>query len=171
MARPRDVRFYDDSDNYNPGKPAWLTEYCTNSRILVTYMEQRGAKSTAWHYTMRVLTKLYEYLIGSGLEYSDPIAQRWFDETMPHGKGERITLDRLHDIYDHGSVQPINAYPYALPYTDALCQPWNKLLLEYIEKKNVRSIHKTRSGARSQDLLALREIVVTTTDYNGNDMP
>ncbi len=133
MARPNDKRFYElISPDDQMNKP-WLYEYCANSRILCEYMEQNGAGSTARSYTIKILTKLYKYLLESNMEYSDSVAIRWFTENPPHKKGDRITLDRLRDIYNYGEVQPINAYPYALPYVDVLCPRWKELLLDYLD--------------------------------------
>ncbi|QFJ53921.1 tyrosine-type recombinase/integrase [Pseudobutyrivibrio xylanivorans] len=133
MARPRDIRFYDRIDPNDQKNRPWLLEYCTNSRKLCEYMEQKGAGSTARFYTINLLTILYEYLLESDIMYSDSVAEKWFSERQPHIKGEKITLDRLIDIYKFGEVQPIHAYPFVLPYTDALCPMWKDLLTEYLD--------------------------------------
>ncbi len=132
MARPRELRFYELIDPNDQATNPWIIEYCANSINLCEYMEQNGARRTSRHYTIQLLTNLYEYLLEEDVCYSDLVAERWFKENNTHKKGDRITLDRLKDIYHYGAVQPINAYPYALPYTDALCPLWKEQLVGYL---------------------------------------
>ena len=64
MARPRDIRFYEEPLEDLPDNQLWLIEYHENSRKLVEYLSENGAGCTAYHTAIRCVTLLREYLIG-----------------------------------------------------------------------------------------------------------
>lgn len=65
--------FYDHAplESIPPGEE-WTTEYESNSRKLVDYLDSNGAGSTLYSTTIRCLTKLYEYLKQEHISYSPP---------------------------------------------------------------------------------------------------
>ena len=133
MARPRDTRFYEiPLPDEIPKSQKWLISYHENCRRLVGYMEQQGAGQTAYYSTIQCLQRLRNYLLDSDLCYSYTESIRWLDNTKFYPKGFKITLFRLSDIYEHGEVQPVNAFPVAVPYSNLLDEPWNELLQGYL---------------------------------------
>lgn len=133
MARPRDTRFYEiPFPKEIPKSEEWLRDYYEHSRQLVDYMLSKGAGSTAYYTTISCLKELKEYLIEEKQTYSVDTSLQWYENTGPYSKGYKVTLLRLIDIYDYGEVQPINAYPIAMPYSKLLQEPWNKLMEGYL---------------------------------------
>ena len=133
MARPKDDRFYEfPLPDKIPKSQKWLIRYHENSRQLVEYMEQQGAGQTMYYSTIQCLQRFRNYLLDNDLCYTYAESIRWLDSTRPYPKGFRIVLLRLSDIYEYGAVQPINAFPVAIPYSKLLQKPWSGLLREYL---------------------------------------
>lgn len=143
MARPRDTRFYEISlPEEIPKSEEWLRDYYEHSRQLVDYMSSKSAGSTAYHTTINCLKDLMKYLVDTHQSYTLRAAIEWFENTGPYPKGYKVTLLRLSDIYDYGKVQPVNAFPIALPYSKFLQEPWSKLLQGYLEKIDYPASYK-----------------------------
>ena len=71
MARPRDTIFYEiPLPQTPPEKEKWLPDYHKYSEMLIRYLVDRGAQSTAYHTAIRCLTVLREYLIDTGMNSS-----------------------------------------------------------------------------------------------------
>ena len=132
MARPRNIRFYEVALGNLPENQQWLIEYHEKSRTLVEYLTENGAGSTAYHAAIRCLTLLRDYLIGKEDRYTHKKALEWFSETGPYPKGFLANLYRLEDLYSCGEVQPENAFPRALPYSQNLKEPWNGILSGFL---------------------------------------
>ena len=129
MARPRNICFY-EREILSPllESQQWLTDYHKNSQRLVDYMVEKGAGSTAYYATIRCLTSLREYLLQEEEPYTAEKAQQWFIETGPYPKGYQATLSRIADLIYLGDIQPLNAFPRALPYKEKLIEPWRSIL-------------------------------------------
>ena len=133
MARPRDVRFYEEPLGDLPENQEWLSEYHEKSRILVEYLIENGAGCTAYHTAIRCLTLLREYLLNNGETYTEAKAMQWYAETGPHPKGFLAALYRIADLFSYGEIRPVNAFPQALPYSQKLKEPWNGILHDFLE--------------------------------------
>lgn len=83
MARPRDIRFYEEPLGVLPENQQWLIEYHDNSRKLVEYLTENGAGCNAYHSAIRCVTLLREYLIGTGEAYASERALKWYAQTGP----------------------------------------------------------------------------------------
>ncbi len=150
MARPKDFRFYEaPPPEALKEENKWIADYDKNSRLLFEHMEGNGAGHTALHVTLRCLEGLRDYLLERKLPYSPEIAGQWLNETGPClDKGSRAALARLSDLFMHGSVSPVNAFPRALPYTKHLRGPWPGLLSEFMktqEASTASSIQQVRN--------------------------
>lgn len=133
MARPKDVRFFEVPLPENlPPNLEWLRLYHEHSAQLSQYLTDRGAKSTAYHAAIRYLTEFRHHLVESGSEYTPEAAISWFEKSGFHDKGTKVTIFRLSDLYQYGSVQPPNAFPVAIPYRNELHEPWKTILDGYI---------------------------------------
>ena len=106
MARPKDVHFFEVSLPENlPPNLVWMRLYHEHSAQLSQYLTERGAKSTTYHAAIRCLTELRNHLVESGNEYTKEAAISWFENSGYHDKGTKVTLFRLSDLYQYGSVQ------------------------------------------------------------------
>ena len=138
MARPKDLRFYEiQLPQGLPEEEKWLPEYHRYSEMLVRYMEEKGAGSTAYYTSIKCLTSLRSYLLETGKPYSPENSIRWYENTGPHPKCYQATILRLSDLFRYGSIQPLNAFPKALPYTKALNEPWITLLSGFLRTRNM----------------------------------
>lgn len=133
MARPKDVRFYEEPLGTLQESQKWLIEYHEKSRKLVEYLTENGAGCTAYHAAIRCLTLLREYLIGIEEAYTAEIALQWYANTGPHPKGFLAVIYRLADLFSYGKIQPINSFPMALPYGQKLEEPWRGILSGFLE--------------------------------------
>lgn len=132
MARPRNKLFYETPlPDYLPPEKEWLRDYHRNSRNVVEYIARNGAKSTAYHAAIRALTLFREYLLQNRICFSPVAATQWCAGNAPLVKGYEITLSRLLDFYQYGSVQPIHAFPYAIQYCTQLSGYWLGLLNDF----------------------------------------
>ena len=136
MARPRDIRFYEEPLGDLPETQLWLIEYHENSRKLVEYLSKNGAGCTAYHTAIRCVTLLREYLIGIEEAYTAESALQWHAKTGPHPKGFLADLYRLADLSSYGEVRPENAFPRALPYSQKLSEPWDGILNGFLGTLN-----------------------------------
>ena len=133
MARPRDIRFYEEPLGDLPESQQWLSEYHEKSRILVEYLIENGAGCTAYHTAIRCLTLLREYLLRNDEAYTGTKAMQWYAETGPYPKGFLVDLYRISDLITYGEIQPANAFPQALPYSQKLEEPWSGILNSFLE--------------------------------------
>ena len=67
------------------------------------------------------------------IAYSPEEAEAWLLINDPNPKGYRATIRRLADLYRFGKIQPLNAFPMALPYRKLLDEPWCTLTAEYLD--------------------------------------
>ena len=150
MARPRNKLFYETPlpVSLSPEKE-WLREYHRNSQKVVEYIVEKGAKSTAYHGAIRVLTKFREHLIQSETRFSSLAIEQWCSENPLLVKGYEVTLYRLLDIYQHGSVQPIHAFPYAVPYCAHLSRYWLGLLEDFSSSLQEKFEKKYQDSVRN----------------------
>ena len=133
MARPVGIRFYEiPLPTDLPPNLQWMHLYHQNSEKLVCYLVEHGAGSTARHVALRCLLNLKDFLVSSNHEYSPDAALRWFDQSDFKNKGALVTLHRLSDLYQYGTVQPIHAFPVALPYYQGLLEVWKTILDDYL---------------------------------------
>ena len=130
MARPKNIYFFEE---IHPAGPGWLETYHENSRTLVEYLKDHGAKRYATDSAIKCLSGLREYLIDTNTTYSPEIAKEWLQANAPNPKGYRATVDRLCDLYTYGEIQPLNFFPKALPYRKLLDEPWSTLTTEYLD--------------------------------------
>ena len=129
MARPRNTLFYETPlPDFLPPEKEWLRDYHKNSRKVLEYIVRNGAKSTAYHGAIKALTLFREHLLQNGGCFSPADASRWCTENAPLTKGYEITIKRLLDFYQYGSVQPIHAFPYVIQYCAHLNVYWLGLL-------------------------------------------
>lgn len=133
MARPRNICFFEVPLETLPEDQPWLIEYHEKSRTLVKYLTDNGAGSTAYHGAIRCLTLLREYLLRKGNPYTGANAIQWYMETGPYPAGYLVTLTRFEDLFFYGEIQPINAFPRAIPYSQNLTEPWKSILNEFLE--------------------------------------
>ncbi len=133
MARPTDLHFFEVPlpDNLPPNLE-WMRLYHEHSAQLSHYLTERGAKSTAYHAAIRCITELRLYLVKTGIEYTPEAAISWFEDSGFHDKATKVTVFRLSDLYQYGTVQPLNAFPVALPYRNELHETWSTILDGYI---------------------------------------
>ena len=134
MARPRNIHFFEE---IHPTGPGWLETYHENSRILVEYLKDHGARRYATDSAIKCLSGLREYLIDANIVYSSEIAIEWLQANDPNPQGYRATVDRLCDLYTYGEIQPLNSFPMALPYRKLLDEPWSTLTTEYLDSLTV----------------------------------
>lgn len=133
MARPLDIRFFEvPLPKDLPPDLEWMRLYHSNSDKLIKYLTDRRAGSTAYHVAIRTLTLLRNHLINSGISYSSENAASWFDINNYQIKGTRVTLHRLFDLYQYGSIQPIHAFPTAIPYYNGLSALWKQYLDDFL---------------------------------------
>ena len=147
MARPRNTLFYETPlPDFLPPEKEWLRDYHKNSRKVLEYIVRNGAKSTAYHGAIKALTLFREHLLQNGGCFSPADASRWCTENAPLTKGYEITIGRLLDFYQYGSVQPIHAFPYVIQYCAHLnvycwgCLRTFLYLCRIKEIKNIRII-------------------------------
>lgn len=134
MARPKNIQFYEiPISQLLPESREWLHEFHEHSKKLVDYMKAKGAGHTACHTTVSCLTELREYLLENDIPYSPDNARKWYDENINHTKGYQVTLHRLSDLFGEGGIQPVNAYPQAVPYTKRLNSLWKGLLSGFLK--------------------------------------
>ena len=132
MARPRNTLFYETPlPDFLPPEKEWLRDYHKNSRKVLEYIVRNGAKSTAYHGAIKALTLFREHLLQNGGCFSPADASRWCTENAPLTKGYEITIKRLLDFYQYGSVQPIHAFPYVIQYCAHLNVYWLGLLEDF----------------------------------------
>ena len=132
MARPRNVLFYEiPLPDKLPEGIEWLRKYHRNSQLLIEYLVENGAKSTAYHTAVRCLTLFRDYLLANELIYSAALAEKWCSDNAPLVKGYEITLTRLQDFYEFGEVQLWNAYPYVVQYDLSLNEYWSSMLGDF----------------------------------------
>lgn len=136
MARPRDIRFYEEPLGVLPENQQWLIKYHENSRKLVEYLTENGAGCNAYHSAIRCVTLLREYLIGTGEAYASERALKWYAQTGPYPKGYLADLYRLEDLFSYGEIRPENAFPRALPYSQNLKEPWCGILNGFLGTLN-----------------------------------
>ena len=141
MARPLNTRYFEVPLPKNlPPNLEWMRQYHSNSEQLFSYLTDKGAGSTAYHSALRCLTDLRTYLLTAEKQYSPEAAIAWFEEKDTRDKGTRVTLDRLSDLFQFGTVQPVHAFPAEIPYRNELCAFWKTILDKYIsslsQKKN-----------------------------------
>lgn len=148
MARPRRNLFYEREGNEKLYlMHEWLAAYDSNCRNVVNYLIQRDVGTTLYYSSVRCLEKLRMFLIESNRVYTTKAADQWFRSTGPHSKGSLSALLRLDDFYRHGNVQPINAFPVAVPHYACLCEPWKGLLDNYLSAldQKERSLEQIRN--------------------------
>ncbi|WP_031553293.1 tyrosine-type recombinase/integrase [Oribacterium sp. FC2011] len=133
MAVPRNHQFYDEPLVDLPEDRQWLIKYHENSCKLVDYLIDHGAKSTSYNGAQRCLKLLREYLIGINESYTPERAMQWYTMTGPYPGGYLPDLHRLADLYSHGEIQPINAFPQFVPYSKKLEEPWIGILNDFLE--------------------------------------
>ena len=136
MARPRNICFYEVALGPLPENQQWLIEYHEKSRTLVEYLTENGAGCTAYHSSIRCLTMLREHLLTKGIPYTETNSMQWYSETGPYPKGFLSSLYRLSDLFLYGEIQPINAFPKALPYSLNLKEPWQGILNDFLATLN-----------------------------------
>lgn len=134
MARPRVIHFFEE---IHPAGQKWLETYHENSRILIEYLKEHGAKRYATDSAIKCLSELRTYLIDANIAYSPDVAKEWLQANTPNPKGYRATICRLSDLYIYGEIQPINSFPKALPYRKLLDEPWSTLTTEYLDSLTV----------------------------------
>ena len=145
MARSKTIRFYDIPLPLDlPEAQNWLHDYHHHSKVLADYMKAHGAGSSVCHSMNSCLTELRDYLLEKGIQYSPENAMYWCNENKARTRSYLITLFRLSDIFCNGSVQPANAYPRSVPYSEKLFAPWNNLLYEFMN-----TLEHTRSSSNS----------------------
>jgi len=79
-----------------------------------------------------VPSETQKLFVDNGLCYSYEESIRWLDNPKSYPKGFKITLFRLSDFYNHGEVQPVNAFPVSVPYSNLLHEPCNEILKDYL---------------------------------------
>ena len=161
MARPRDIRFYEEPLGDLPETQLWLIEYHENSRKLVEYLSKNGAGCTAYHTAIRCVTLLREYLIGIEEAYTAESALQWHAKTGPHPKGFLADLYRLADLSSYGEVRPENAFPRALPYSQKLSEPWDGILNGFLGTLNTLLFENWRLKTTAEEI-ELEEIAAQT---------
>lgn len=150
MARPRNKLFYETPlPDFLPPEKEWLREYHRNSQKVVDYIVEKGAKSTAYHGAIRALTAFREHLIQNGIGVSSLVVEQWCAENSPLTKGYEITLHRLLDVYQYGSVQSIHAFPYAVPYCTHLSKYWLGLLEDFSSLLQDKATKKYQDSIRT----------------------
>lgn len=132
MARPRNSCFFEVELGPVPQSQQWLVTYHEKSRVLIEYLINKDAGSTAYHGSIRCLTLLRDYLLRNGIPYSETNAMQWYSETGPYPKGFLTCLHRIDDLFLYGDIQPINAFPMVLPYSQKLEEPWCTILNDFL---------------------------------------
>ena len=135
MARPRNILFFETPlPQPLPESMRWLQQYDQASKTLVDYLVEHGAGSTAYHATTKCLTELRDFLLNNEFPYSLEMAHKWLYEIMDSFPPcYVITIRRLEDLLSFGNIQPVNAFPIALPYSKVLQDPWRSLLTEFLK--------------------------------------
>lgn len=147
MARPRNIRFYDEPlPQTLPEEQQWLPAYHKHSRVLVNYITKNGAGSTAFHTAIKCLAELRIFLIEEDKRYSSEIAAQWFHDTGPYPKGYQSTLSRIADLFAYGEIQPVNIFPMALSYIKVLQEPWRSLLSGFLNTLECSEGYKEQVG-------------------------
>ena len=129
MARPMEIRFFEVPlpKDLSPDLE-WLRSYHHNSEQLIKYLIDHGAGNTAYYAAIKSLTLLKDHLIKTKEAYSVENAASWFAAADTQEKGTVVTLHRLSDLYQYGSVQPLHAFPSAFPYYNGLSTLWQEHL-------------------------------------------
>lgn len=149
MTRPRNTLFFETPlPQPLPESMRWLQEYDQASKKLIDYLVEHGAGSTAYHAAVRCLTDLRDYLVENELSFSLQDANKWLYEILDSfPKGYPITIRRLTDLLSFGIIQPVNAFPNALPYSKVLRDPWHTLLAEFLDTLDLmeRSVEQIKN--------------------------
>lgn len=134
MQNHRKKVFYDHTplESIPPGEE-WTTEYESNSRKLVDYLDSNGAGSTLYSTTIRCLTRLYEYLKQEHISYSPSAAMNWCHTISDLPKTYLITVNRLSDLYESGKIQLLHRFPVSKPYYAGLDGIYKEQADLYIE--------------------------------------
>ena len=126
-------RFYEiPLPNELPPDQEGLVKYYNNSQKLMEYLEAKWAKNRPYYSALETLVNLKEYLLQKEGSYSYEDAMSWYRTIDNPRSGIHITIERLNDVYEYGTVQPVNAFPRSLPYCRLLDEKWSSLLDEYI---------------------------------------
>ena len=133
MARPKNILFYEKKQqNKLHSGQEWLVAYDGNCQKVVDYLVQKSVGNTMYYYTINCLEKLRNFLLQNNKSYSSEEAAQWFKDTGPYPKGCQSALFRLQDIYDYGTIQPVNTFPVSFPYYSQLQGVWKKEIDAYI---------------------------------------
>ena len=145
MSRPRKTLFYESTTlvDIPPGQE-WLTAFDYNSHQVVDYLYKKCVGNTIYYSSINCLEKLRYYLLQQKLCYSAEESKRWYEKTGPYPKGYQTALYRLHDIYDYGMIQSVNAFPVVFPYYANLTDLWKKELDNYLGTLDHKDAHLTQ---------------------------
>ena len=134
MARPIRQRFFEEYlPDILPPNLQWMRLYYTNGEKLLAYLTDHGAGKTAYRTALTCMTELRNHLLANETEFSLAAALAWFNNSSFKKKGVEITLHRLADLYEYGSIQPIHAFPHAISHYQALTDFWRSQVDKYLE--------------------------------------
>lgn len=146
MARPRKILFYETPKPISPfPEQEWLETYDRNCQKVIDYLVLNSVGNTIYHSTVNCLEKLRNFLLQNSTCYSMEEAERWFQITGPHPKGYQTALFRLQDIFDHGEIQPVNAFPVSFPYYSHLQGFWKEEIDAYLATLDHREATLTQT--------------------------
>lgn len=133
MARLRRILFYESPKQNQPlSGQKWLETYDRNCQTVVDYLVLNGVGNTIYYSTVNCLEKLRNFLLQNSIPYSFEEADRWLRVTGTNPKGYRTALSRLQDVFEHGEIQPVNAFPVSLPYYSQLQGIWKEEVDVYL---------------------------------------
>ena len=146
MARPKRKPFYAEMVSEDIlGNNIWIIEYNKNSRVVMEYLVSSEVKTTAYYASLNCLKELKDYLVATKKSYSYSEALEWYDSINSKGN-YLITLQRLNEVYETGSIKQYCLYAFNPPIYTELNAEWKSILDEFLEILNYlpATINKTR---------------------------
>jgi hypothetical protein len=145
MARPKRKPFYAQIVSKEIlENNSWIVEYNNNSRVVIEYLVSSEAKKTACYASLNCLEKLKDYLVSTKKTYSYSEALEWYD-SLDSKDNYLITLQRLNEVYETGSIKHYCLYAFNLPIYTELNEEWKSILDDFLKSLNYlpSTINKT----------------------------
>ena len=146
MARPKRKPFYAQIVSKEIlENNSWIVEYNNNSRVVIEYLVSSKAKKTAYYASLNGLEKLKDYLVSTKKTYSYSEALEWYD-SLNSKDNYLITIQRLNEVYETGSIKHYCLYAFNLPIYTELNEEWKSILDDFLKSLNYlpSTINKTR---------------------------
>ena len=137
MARPKRKPFYAQIVSKEIlENNSWIVEYNNNSRVVIEYLVSSEAKKTAYYASLNCLEKLKDYLVSTKKTYSYSEALEWYD-SLDSKDNYLITIQRLNEVYETGSIKHYCLYAFNLPIYTELNEEWKSILDDFLKVSTI----------------------------------